>query len=178
MLRIVKLLWIVVLAFACLWAFANSIVVVNTFVKSRAASGYRAASFVVTSVEYHPSKYVHQAGRRTWIPARWWANGTINGTPERYSLPGELRREPQNQKDLERMVPPGRRFRVRYNPELTSTLVQGESLRVLAYAEDPGKATPIYRRYFLYCVLPVLVLLLPCVLVWFSKGRRWKVRTR
>ena len=160
--RILKLLWLVCLIGAIGWAFVNSIVVVNAVVKASGAQGYREAVFVVDDVKYHPERTERHRGKTRWFPASWWANGQVAGREERYSLEGELSRAPQSQADLERMVTAGREFRVLYNPDMPSTVVQGETLRVIPFSADPAaEAAETVGRYSLYCLLPVAILILP-----------------
>ncbi|MEM1424791.1 MAG: hypothetical protein AAGH64_12425 [Planctomycetota bacterium] len=120
------------LMFACVvsgvWAFAWGFPLANRFIVLANEAGYTRASFTVDRV-----RYVIDAE----YPPTWWAEGRVEGDGfvamgERYDLLSVVR-EVSGQRELERLVPEGTSFDVYYNDAMPTSLMQGETLRVLAY---------------------------------------------
>jgi hypothetical protein len=126
------------------------------------ADGYRPAEFVVTKVVYSES---HDES----VDA-WWAEGTIDGLPERYFLGDELASLPPSQTDLDRMVKPGRVFAVWLNRDITREGFNGDNTRILPRTgPDPVARS---RSYAWRTGPAILVLLAGAALTRFYPRRK------
>jgi hypothetical protein len=109
--------------FSWLWtlSFVNR---VNIY---RNREAYKPETFMVSGAEYHRGD---EGGDS------WWLTGTVTSREERF-IPRLLGAPlPRSAEDLIARYPKGTRIEVLYNPEATETIVQGESLRVLAATPD------------------------------------------
>lgn len=114
-------------AFAALWSFLFAIPLAGTIEVARHGGGYRPATFVVERAVYQ------RASPRDEFIDLYWAEGTVEGRAERFSLSGSVAREPRSQEELDALVRPGQRFAVLYNPAVSDVMAQTRYLRVLPY---------------------------------------------
>jgi hypothetical protein len=111
--------------------FIVGIPIYSTYKKIQHQSDYKKAVFKVEELVYIPP---HSNKGKTYQESIY-AEGKIDGSKEEYILFSELDPDPKSQEELEKMVKIGQEFDVYYNPKMTSTIMQGENLRVFKY--DP-----------------------------------------
>lgn len=113
----------VAVCYSWLWtlSFANRL---NIY-RDRAA--YKPETFTVSGAEYH---------RGDESGTSWWLTGTIATHAERFVPSLYEISSPRSAEDLLLHYPKGTKIEVLYNPNATTTLFQGESLRVLAATPD------------------------------------------
>lgn len=146
--------------FSWLWtlSFVNR---VNIYCNREA---YKPETFLVSGAEYHRGD---EGGDS------WWLTGTVTSREERFvpRLRGAPR--PHNAEDLIARYPKGARIEVLYNPDATETLVQGESLRVLAATPDFWQEEARLRyRLGLRVLVPVPLTLAVYLAVRYVNRRR------
>ena len=109
--------------FSWLWtlSFVNR---VNIY---RNREAYKPETFLVSGAEYHRGD---EGGDS------WWLTGKVASREERFVPRLRDAPSPRSAKDLTARYAKGTKIEVLYNPEATETLVQGESLRVLAATTD------------------------------------------
>lgn len=126
---------------------------------------YRPATFTVTKPVYYPD---HDEGGDSY-----WLEGTVNGQAERL-VPwfSDLPR-PRSLADLSVLFPPGTNLPVLHNPNATTSLIQGESLRVLHATPDLWEREDrLRRRLAPYVLVPVPATLTLYLLVWYANRRQ------
>jgi len=160
MLRVTKWVLLALLICATGWAFLNLLSLVNAIRILDNWRNYRETTFVVAKVKYRESTGGGgPPGGGGGSPIiSFWAEGTIDGDRERYSLSGEVPHMPESQEDLEKMVRPGDEFRVWYNSGMTQAIVQNQTLRVLPQRKHPKYwSIRFLARYIFFCLLPVIL---------------------
>lgn len=125
---------------------------------------YQPASFTVTEAVYSPGD---EGGDSYWL------EGTVRGRPERLVPTLGAASTPQSAADLAALYPQGTRLEVLYNPNATTSLIQGESLRVLHATPDLWEREDrLRRRLAPYVLVPVPATLTLYLLVWYANRRR------
>ena len=109
--------------FSWLWtlSFVNR---VNIY---RNREAYKPETFLVSGAEYHRGD---EGGDS------WWLTGTVASHEERFVPRLRGAPLPGSTGELIARYPKGTKIQVLYNPDATETLIQGESLRVLAATPD------------------------------------------
>lgn len=124
---------------------------------------YHPDTFVVTGAEYHRGEEGGDV---------WWLNGTVGQHEERLVPRRHGATMPHDENDLLTLYPKGTKVDVLYNPGATETLIQGESLRVLAASPDFWeKEARLRNRLGLLVLLPAPITLAVYLLVRFWNRR-------
>ena len=127
--------------------------------------GYQPATFTIEKLVY-----VHgqRRGNKT-TPDRYWAEGTVAGQAEKFTLGAYLKSIPANQEDLEKQVFVGQKLPVLYNSEAPDTV----DARVLFPEEDFKERWLQRRKGLIYnAYMPLGVALGLCLLCSLA-DRRW-----
>lgn len=152
-----KNLWVTVaVVVACVWALVTSLDAVSSLVVLAHLGGYQAETFTI-------DKLRHDADGEGGL--LWGFEGRIAGREERLYAPHLADAKKLGFGGLRKLYPPGTELPAWYNPEVTATLFQGRSLRVIPYTEDL-QASELQR-----CFSWVLNSLLPLLLVLFLARR-------
>ncbi|MBU0485350.1 MAG: hypothetical protein KKB30_12665 [Proteobacteria bacterium] len=120
--------------------------------------GYKPAEFTVEKLVYFHGM---RPGRSRIDKDHYWAEGTINGQPEKFTLGAYLPKIPANQAQLESMMSVGRVLPVLYNPEVPDTI----EVRIIYPEEDfPAKWLLRRRNMYKYGFGPLAIALGFCLL--------------
>lgn len=93
----------------------------------RNREAYKPENFIVSGAEYH---------RDDESGDSWWLSGTVASREERFTPRLRGAPLPRSAENVVARYPKGTRIEVLYNPDAAETIVQGESLRVLAATPD------------------------------------------
>jgi hypothetical protein len=144
-----SLLLTLVIVAALAWMFINLVDVAASLIVLAHQGGYEPATFTVETLRYEGDG---EGG------LMWGFEGRIGGRTERYYAPALADAEVQGPSGLRRLYPPGIKLEVWYNPQVTATLFQGRTLRVLPYTEDLAAAEVARLRWWVaYCLLPFVL---------------------
>jgi hypothetical protein len=137
----------VVAAFA--WMFVNLVDVAASFIVLAHQGGYAPATFTVETLRYEGDG---EGG------LMWGFDGKIDDRTERYYAPKLADAGTLGPTGLSRIFPPGTKLEVWYNSEVTATLFQGRTLRVLPYTTDLVAAEVARLNWWVvYCLLPFVL---------------------
>ncbi|MBU0673980.1 MAG: hypothetical protein KJ950_04995 [Proteobacteria bacterium] len=119
--------------------------------------GYQPAEFTVEKLVYFQGQW--RGSKRN--PDQYWAEGTVGGKHEKFTLGAYLTKIPANQGELESMMTVGRVLPVLYNPQVPDTI----EVRVL-YPEEDFPARWLLRRHnmYKYGFGPLAIALLLCLI--------------
>jgi hypothetical protein len=121
------------LLLAGIWTIMWSLTLWNRFTILRHRADYHPTTFIVADAHHQTSGGSTRSGPST----SYWLTGTIDGTQEKFIPPGLTGdRYPHSGKDLSRFFPRGTRVNVWYNPAMTQSIMQGETLRVIEDQPD------------------------------------------
>ncbi len=139
---------LLLLAFA--WALVNAVTPLASLLVLFHLEHYRTAPFIVESLEYRDDP---EEG------LRWGLVGQVAGRHERLYAPSLADGHRLGYRGLQRQFPAGLELRVWYNPEVTDTLFQGRSLRLLPYSPNlrESELAHLYE-WFGYCLLPLALI--------------------
>ena len=153
---------------AVLWSFAVAVPTFGLVATALNRRGYHPATFVVERVTYWPG---HDP---SGIDSdRFWAEGKVDGRPEKLSLQDFVSTTPTSQEQLEALVKSGEAFSVLYNPAASEIMVQDRYLRVLKY--DPDFERSSIRSVALFAAIgygPLLMWLALAVPFWWKADGR------
>jgi len=136
---------------AFLFSWLWTLTFVNRVAIYRDREKYRPETYLVSRAEYY---------RDDEDGDSWWLMGTIASREERFVPRLGNTPLPRSAEDLLARYPIGTKIDVLYNPDATETLIQGESLRVLAAAPDFWQREARHRhRLGLRVLVPVPVAL-------------------
>lgn len=143
---------------ALVWMLVNLLTPVSCLIVLANQSGYQSAVLTIEKI-YHQNDF--EAG------LAWGFHGRIAERAVRLFAPELANAKQLGFSGLTRKFPPGSQLQVWYNPDVTDTLFDHRTLRVLPWAEDLG-AVEAARLFwwFKYCLLPF-------ILAWFVIAR-WK----
>ena len=139
---------------AFIWALINLVDVAGSVIVLWHHDNYREATFIIQKVHYNDD---HEAGL-TW--------GFIGKLPEseaeiRMFAPRLADAKALGYQKLRRMYPTGMQMKVWYNPDVTATLFQHRTLRIIPYTPDlVNSELAVIYHWLLYCLLPFVGTLL------------------
>jgi len=149
------------LGLALVWMLVNLFTPISSLIVLFNQAGYRAGVLTVEKI-YHQKDF--ESG------LVWGLHGLIADQSVRLYASELADAKRLGYAGLSRKYPPGSELRVWYNPEVTDTLFNHRTLRVLPYTEDlPATEIEQLFWWFKYCLLPFLV-------AWFILAR-WKKRS-
>jgi hypothetical protein len=120
--------WLVVATVVALvWAFVTSVDAVGSAIVLAHASGYTKATFVIEKIDYSDDPEVGLV---------WGFRGTLPQARERMYAPKMLDAKRLGLAGLRAKFPLGSELEVWYNPDVTDTLFQHRTLRVVPYVSD------------------------------------------
>jgi hypothetical protein len=169
--KTVQILTTILLFVTLFWAFLWSGMFWNRVRILMHRHEYRRATFTVKSVGFQES-----IGSDDTAMPIYWADGTIDGKPERMSLQPVLNKIPVSLKDTQNSVPTGTSFDVFYNPRMSKTFVQGETLRIFPFQDGYWeKERHLVHRMILRVYLPfTLAVLLKIISSFLIQSKRKK----
>ena len=139
---------------AFVWAMINLVAVAGSLIVLWHHEDYREATFVIGKVHFNDDA---EAG------LTWGFVGTLlDGEEEiRMYAPELADAKALGYRRLRNMYPTGMQMKVWYNPDVTATLFQHRTLRIIPYTPDlvTSEQRVIYR-WLLYCLLPFICALL------------------
>jgi len=134
------------------WAMVNVVDVVGSIIVLRNLDGYRKTTFTVEQLQHNDS---HRTG------LAWGFVGRVPDRSERLYAPTLTDAKSQSYSRLKAMFPPGTRMEVWYNPQVTDTLFQHRTLRVIPYTPDLAASEKKQIMWWVtYCLLPFLLALM------------------
>jgi hypothetical protein len=133
------------------WALVTSVEGFSSLLVLTHLDDYRTGTFVIASVQRSSD------GEGSMI---WGFHGSIFGEPQKLFAPQLADAKNLSIGQLERRFPPQSELPVWYNAEMTDTLFQGRTLRVIPYSEDLKQSELNRLEWWLgYCLLPFLLVL-------------------
>ncbi len=123
------------------------------------ADGYRPETFTIEKLVFIKGNYTGSRGQRSYD--KHWAEGTVAGQTEIFTLGGYIEGTINSQEDLESQFKIGQQLPVVYNPDVPESL----ELRVL-YPEEDFRATweNTQRRMINTAYLPLFLAMGLCLL--------------
>ena len=141
------------------WALINIFVPISSLIVLFQHGGYRPDTLVVDRIHYDND---FESG------LTWGVHGRLRGEEARLYAPDLADGKALGYAALVRRYPPGSQIPVLYNPEVTGTLFNHRTLRVLPFSED---LVAVERDRLFWWVKFCLI---PFVLAWFIMSRREK----
>lgn len=139
----------VIIAFG--WAFITSLEAVSSLIVLANLDGYQADIFTI-------DKLRHDSDGEGGLT--WGFDGKIAGHAERLYAPHLADNSRPEFRELQKLFPEGTAMQAWYNPEVTATLFQGRSLRVIPYTPDLKQSE--FNRFIWwikYALAPLLLVL-------------------
>jgi hypothetical protein len=128
------------------WLFINLVDVASSLIVLFNRDGYQRVGYLVTGIDY---QHRRKAG------LYWGFTGNIAGVTERYYAPTLVKDKKPGFLKLRKLFPLNQEMDVLYNPEVTDTLYQRHSLRVLPYTPDLAAVELERLAWFVkFCLLP------------------------
>ncbi len=140
----------VALAFG--WALANSVIPVSSLIVLWNQDGYVKTTFTIDKIQHSSD---HESG------LYWGFSGRLLDREERLYAPDLADAKTLEYRGLRKLFPAGTRMDVWHNPQLSDTLFQKRTLRVLPCTPDLLETELERISWWLkYCLLPLLIILI------------------
>ncbi|BCR06199.1 hypothetical protein DESUT3_32680 [Desulfuromonas versatilis] len=133
------------------WALATSVDAISSLIVLANLGGYRAETFTIGELRHD---LLDEGG------LLWGFTGRIAGRDERLYAPDLAEAKKLGFRGLKRLYPPGTEVPAWYNPQVTATLFQGRTLRVIPHTPDlKDSELKRFGRWVVNGLLPFLLVL-------------------
>ena len=146
------LLTLAVAVCSFVWAMVNVVSVVGSIIVLMHVDGYRKTTFTIEKLHHYDD---YEAG------LTWGFTGRLPDRNGRLYAPSLADAKSIGYRDLQAMFPPGTQMEVWHNPQVTDTLFQHRTLRVIPYTPDLAASELKQIMWWgEYCLLPLLLVLI------------------